>query len=587
MKQHLLTLTLAAVLLAGCSSSKEGSRRELKQATTMQSDLEKSPSWQALSGAFAAVDYMYVEQPDMQKVAESGIASMLRTLDPHSVFIPAREVEKTNEPLNAQFEGVGVSYQIVHDTVTVMEVIVGGPAEKVGIMIGDKMVKVDGRPFTGDSITTSVVPKRLRGKKGTVVELEVLRAGELRNFRVVRDRVPIYSVDCHFMLDSVTGYIRLARFARTSAQEVNRAISELRRQGMTQLVFDLRGNTGGFLDVAFAVADEFLPKGRLIVYQEGRMQPRQNFVSTSRGAFHYGKLAVLIDENSASASEIVSGALQDWDRATIVGRRSFGKGLVQRMLPLDDGSQMRLTTARYYTPSGRCIQRPYDKGVEDYRLEYERRYQSGEFTHFDSIHVADSLKYKTHAGRTVYGGGGIVPDVFVPMDTLRLSDYYLNLRAKGLINDFCSAFADQHRGDPTLDSFAHFQQVYPELKVDSLFALFAQEKEVKKEEVKGEWVAQWVTDQLRRQLKDSTWSIHAEDYSSYLATLMQDSTFLSSLREKADREDQRTALINARSEAYLSNMLQALIARNLYGFEYYMRVILTDDEALRIALAQF
>ena len=568
------TLMAASLTTASCSSPKSS------PATTMTATTQQDTSWQALSGTFALIDNAYVEKPDLNKVAESGIVNMLTTLDPHSVFIPARDVQKANEPLNGNFEGVGVSFQIVRDTVTVMEVIAGGPAEKVGLQIGDKIVTTDGIAFTGDSITTSTVPKRLRGKKGTIVELGILRAGELRHYTVVRDKVPIYSVDCHFMLDSITGYIRLARFARTTNDEVGKALSDLKRQGMQQLVFDLRGNGGGVLDQACAVADQFLPAKKLIVYQQGRMQPRQNFVSTPRGQWTTGKMVVLIDESSASASEIVSGALQDWDRATIVGRRSFGKGLVQRMFPLPDGSQVRLTTARYYTPSGRCIQKPYDKGTEDYLREMERRYQHGEMVHADSIQMPDSLKYTTYGGRTVYGGGGIMPDVFVPMDTMRLSDYFLNLRAKGVINDFCATFADQHRGDPSLSTFEGYMAHYDSFGVDSLFARFADGKEVKKSEVKGEWVGAWINDQFKKQLKDSTATIHAETYAEYLATLMQDSTFTASLRDKAAKEDLRTQRINARSEEYLHYVLKALIARNLYGFEYYTRVMKDQDNGL-------
>lgn len=588
-KSYYRILALVGLVLLGCShdaQAQKKQRKKDKQAVTMTDSLAESPYWKTLSGTFGLIDNNYVETPDLLKVSESGIHNMLKTLDPHSVFIPQREVQSANESLNGNFEGVGVGFQILHDTVQVTEVIVGGPSEKVGLMIGDKIVKTDGIPFTGDSIKNSTVPKRLRGKKGTKVVLEVKRGDKMMTFEVVRDKVPIYSVDARFMLDSVTGYIRLSRFARSSGYEVHNAIVELKREGMTQLVFDLRGNGGGFLDVAVQVADEFLPGGRLIVYQEGRRQPRQSFQSSRRGAFTTGKLVVLIDEGSASASEIVSGALQDWDRATIVGRRSFGKGLVQRMYALPDGSQIRLTTARYYTPSGRCIQKPYDSGVEDYLQDIQRRYSRGEMVHKDSINLPDSLKYKTSGGRTVYGGGGIMPDVFVAMDTLRLSDYFINLRAKGTINEFSSEFADLHRGDADLGNFDLFMKNYDGYGVDGLFDTYASTKNVKRTEVKGEWVAAWINDQLRKQLKDTTAVIHAESYVDYVAQQLKDTAFVNALQLKAQQEDQRTELINAHSDEYLHYILKALIARNLYGWEYYSRVMKDDDEGLRIAVEQ-
>jgi len=590
---HTLTHSIACLTLVGLlifpnaeSLAQKRQRNKDKAASTMTDSLQNTSYWKTLSGTFSLIDNMYVETADLQKVSESGINNMLKTLDPHSVFIPQRDVQSANESLNGNFEGVGVGFQLLHDTVQVTEVIAGGPSEKVGLMIGDKIVKTDGIPFTGDSIKNSTVPKRLRGKKGTKVVLEVKRGESILTFEVIRDKVPIYSVDARFMLDSVTGYIRLARFARSSGYEVHNAIVELKREGMQQLVFDLRGNGGGFLDVAVQVADEFLPGGRLIVYQEGRKQPRQSFHSSRRGAFTTGNLVVLIDEGSASASEIVSGALQDWDRATIIGRRSFGKGLVQRMYTLPDGSQVRLTTARYYTPSGRCIQKPYDSGVEDYLQDIQRRYSRGEMAHKDSINLPDSLKYKTNGGRTVYGGGGIMPDVFVAMDTLRLSDYFLNLRAKGTMNEFCSEFADQHRGNKDLANFDLFLKNYATLKVDSLFDDYASAKKVKRTEVKGEWVAAWMNDQLKKQLKDTTAVIHAESYAEYVEMQLKDTSFVNALQLKAQQEDLRTQLINRHSDDYLHYILKALIARNLYGWEYYSRVMKDEDEGLKIAVEQ-
>ncbi|MCQ2277841.1 MAG: S41 family peptidase [Bacteroidales bacterium] len=583
MKKITLLLVAIAMVAAQPAMAQKKSRKS-KQPEAVANASDTNRAWRNLNETFGLINRFYVENPNFGKLSETGIHAMLRELDPHSIFIPERDVEKANESLNGNFEGVGISFQIVKDTIQVADVIVGGPSEKVGLMIGDKIVRIDGNPAVGDSVNNSFVTKHLRGKKGTTVVLDVLRANQVISFSIVRDKVPIYSVDSHFMIDSTTGYIRLTRFARTSASEMYQAINDLNKQGMKKLVFDLRGNGGGFLDIAFNIADMFLPAGKLIVYQEGRMQPRQNFMSTRRGAFQQGELVVLIDESSASASEIVSGCLQDWDRATIVGRRSFGKGLVQRMYPLSDGSQVRLTTARYYTPSGRCIQKPYDKGVDVYFHDLERRYNNGEMVHPDSVRMPDSLKFQTASGRTVYGGGGITPDVFVPLDTTRLSDYYLNLRSKGLINDFCNDFANQHRGQENLADFNSFMAHYDEMKVDDLFAAYAESKNVSKVEVKGEWVAAWVADQFKKQLKDSTNAIHAEDYASYVAQWQQDKEFMESIAEKARKEDKRRLEINRRSEEYLHYMLKSLIAKNLYGIEYYYKVMKDQDEGLKASL---
>lgn len=550
---------------------------ELREADTLK-------AYQILRETYNLVYNNYVETPPLGKLSETAVEAMLRELDPHSMFVAERNVERTNEGLNGNFEGVGISFQIVNDTIQVADVIVGGPSEKVGLQIGDKFLEIDGENATGDTINNTFVTKHLRGKKGTTVKLKMLRGSQVLEFTIVRDKVPIYSVDSYFMLNENTGYIRLARFARSSVVEFRKAVNALQKEGMTQLVFDLRGNGGGYLDIACGIADEFLPANRLIVYQEGRAQARQGFNSTRRGSFLQGNLVVLIDETSASASEIVSGAIQDWDRGVIVGRRSFGKGLVQRMYSLSDGSQLRLTTARYYTPSGRCIQKPYDKGVDDYLNDINKRYSSGELVHADSIHFPDSLKYRTSKGRTVYGGGGIMPDVFVPMDTMRLSDYYLNLRAKGLINEFCNNFSNQHRGDTNLATFERYLSNYESYDVDSQFAKFAQEKGVERDRVKGEWVAAWVADQFRAMLKDTTSTIDASNYVEYVAQWQANADFRKALEEKAQKEDLRTQEINRRSEVYLSYMLKSLIARDLFGIEYYYRVMKDQDEGLKAAV---
>lgn len=476
------------------------------------------------------IDGNYTESPDMVKIGEAAINAMLRELDPHSVYIPARNVERANESLQGNFEGVGISFQIISDTIVVQTVIDGGPSEKVGIMIGDRLLRIDGEPATGDSINNQFVFKRLRGKKGTTVVIDVLRQGTVYTFHIVRDKVPIYSIDTYFMADNGIGYIRLIRFARSSGDEFRKALKELKKQGMTSLILDLRGNTGGFLDIACQLANEFLDRGQLIVYQQGRRTPRQDFRSNGHGNWKQGQLVVLIDEGSASASEIVSGAVQDWDRGILIGRRSFGKGLVQRMFSLQDGSQIRLTTARYFTPSGRCIQRPYDQGDEAYRQDVNNRYRHGEMVNADSIHFPDSLKFKTAHGRTVYGGGGVMPDIFVPMDTMRLSDYFISLRGKGLLNTLPSQWADSHRKDPRVKTFEQYIENYESFGLDSLLAAQALEKGI---------------------VRDTA----AE-------ALMPERT--------------------AHSDRYMRLMLKAQVARYLFGTEYYYKVMKeTDDAYLR------
>ncbi|MDY5969084.1 MAG: S41 family peptidase, partial [Bacteroidales bacterium] len=420
--KQLLPLFFAALLLTPIP----GEAQKIKKNRKAQAD-SSSIALANIEQVYNLIKSNYVVAPNMAKESEVAIVAMLKALDPHSMFIPKRNVEAVNEGLNGSFEGIGVMFQIVEDTMSVSEVIIGGPSEEVGLQIGDKIIAIDGVNCTGDSATTSYLRRHLRGPKGTKVSVSVLRAGhkEPLLFSIVRDKVPINSIDYAYMLRDTIGYIRLTRFARTSYTELDDAIKRLKGEGMKALIFDLRGNTGGFLDIAYGVANEFLLPGRLIVYTEGRNSPRANLRSRRGARFDHGSMVVLVDEGSASASEIVSGALQDWDRATVVGRRTFGKGLVQTMFTLKDGSQVRLTTARYYTPSGRCIQKPYDEGSDTYRDDLNQRYRHGEFFHADSIHFPDSLKFKTASGRIVYGGGGIMPDVFVPLDTTHLSDYFL------------------------------------------------------------------------------------------------------------------------------------------------------------------
>ncbi len=433
---------------------------------------------------FDLLNKYYVVDPNTDGLSETAIRAMLTSLDPHSVYIPAKDVQRTNEALQGNFEGVGISFTIFNDTICVSEVIAGGPAEKVGILSGDKFLHIDGILATGDSAKQPFVFRHLRGKKGTEVVVDMLRERDTLTFHITRDRIPINSVEVAFMEDDSIGYISLLRFARTSVSEFRKALNDLKKQGLKSLILDLRGNTGGFLDIACGMANEFISPNRLLVYQEGRAQKRQDFKSVYSGSFRKGDLVVLIDENTASASEIVSGAVQDWDRGTLIGRRTFGKGLVQRMFELKDGSQVRITTARYYTPSGRCIQKPYAKGTADYNNELSNRYKHGELFSVDSIHFPDSLKYKTYGGRTVYGGGGIMPDLFIPLDTTPASKYYQACRRKGVLNQFPQYYADRHRNDTLAADFETFLRNYDQLHIDSLFDAFAAENGVYRDSIK-------------------------------------------------------------------------------------------------------
>ena len=350
-----------------------------------------------------AINELYVDTVNFDVIVENATIEMLKELDPHSVYIPVKEVQQANEPLQGAFDGIGVTFQIIKDTINVMEVIVGGPSDKVGLMAGDKIIKVDTSNSFGKEINNHWVMTNLRGKKGTKVELLVKRGKneDPLSFTIIRDKIPMNSINVVFMVDKTTGYIRLERFAQTSKQEFTEALHSLQLQGMKNLIFDLRGNGGGYLNVAFEIADEFIEKNKIIVYTENSKKEGDTFRSTSAGDFEKGKLIILVDEGSASASEIVSGAVQDWDRGLVLGRRTFGKGLVQKPLYLADKSQVRLTISKYYTPTGRCIQKPYNDGLDSYYNDLNYRSEHGEFFSADSISFPDSLKYKTPNGRVV------------------------------------------------------------------------------------------------------------------------------------------------------------------------------------------
>ena len=402
---------------------------------------------QKLTLAEYAIVNLYVDETDENKLVESAIMAMLKELDPHSTYSNAEEVKKMNEPLQGNFDGIGIQFNMMEDTLLVIQPVSGGPSEKMGIRAGDRIVYVNDTLIAGVKMSTEDIMRRLKGPKGTKVNLKIVRRGvnELLSFMVVRDKIPVHSLDASYMITPQIGYIKINRFGATTHEEFMNALASLKGQGMQDLILDLQGNGGGYLNAAIDIANEFLGQGELIVYTEGRRNPRHEFVAKGDGKHQQGKLVVLVDEYSASASEIVSGAVQDWDRGAVVGRRTFGKGLVQRPIELPDGSMIRLTVARYYTPAGRCIQKPYDS-VEKYNADLIERYNRGEMMSADSIHFPDSLKCKTlKEGRTVYGGGGIMPDYFVPVDTTLFTPYHRQLSNKGVILKVHFQLIDAHR----------------------------------------------------------------------------------------------------------------------------------------------
>lgn len=397
------------------------------------------------------VNNLYVDNVDEEKIVENAVRGILENLDPHSSYSTKEETTSSQETMQGSFSGIGIQFNMQKDTLYVVQTIAGGPSEKVGILPGDRFIAVDDSIIAGRKLKNTDIMKRLRGPKGTKVNIKVKRGSnaELLEFRITRDDIPLNSIDAVYMADGKTGYVRLSRFAATSYKEFKDAITKLKKQGMQQLILDLTDNGGGYMQIAAQIANEMLNRGNLIVYTQGRKSPRQNLNADGSGTFRTQKVVVMINQFSASASEILSGAIQDWDRGVVVGRRSFGKGLVQREFLLPDSSSFRLTIARYYTPSGRNIQKPYVKGDrEDYDKDIIDRYNHGELQSADSIHFADSLKHTTlRLHRTVYGGGGIMPDVFVPLDTTQYTDYHRRLVAKGIIPQFALRYVDKNRAD--------------------------------------------------------------------------------------------------------------------------------------------
>ncbi len=497
-----------------------------------QVDAAKIATTQKFDEVLTYVNQLYLDDVDDEQLTDVAIVSLLEKLDPHSTYISKEEVDEANQQIDGNFVGIGIRFQILKDTLIVVATIPGGPSERLGLLPGDKIVVIDDENVAGIGLKNKEVRDRLLGDKGTKVTVKVKRKtkNEPLDFVITRDVIPLHSVDAHYMITPETGYIKLNSFSRSTRSEVQEALIALKDQGMKNLVFDLQNNGGGLLYAAKFLADEFLSDEKLIVYSEGRAQPRVDLNAGKKGLWESGRLIMLTNEYSASASEILSGAIQDWDRGLIVGRRSYGKGLVQRPIDLTDGSQIRLTIARYYTPSGRWIQKPYDD-LEAYRNDLSDRYENGEFNSADSIDFPDSLKFETLVNkRTVYGGGGIMPDYFVPIDTTGITDYYTELTSGGHLTKFSSTYVNDNREDLLAD--------YPG------FSDFKESFEVS-DDLLGELVDFAMEEDKELELDDSQ---------------LEESRFLLSLR------------------------LKAYIAQNLWGFSEFYQVYNDSNEILQKAI---
>lgn len=485
----------------------------------------------------------YTDTVNDEKLTEDAIVKVLEDLDPHSSYVPGKDVKKSEEQLVGNFEGIGITFQILKDTIMILEVIPSGPSEKVGLRAGDKIIKANDTILAGTKLDNDRVIKNLRGPKGTKVKVAVMRSGErnLLDFTITRDKIPIFSITAAYMAAPGVGYIRLERFGATTLQEFHQSADKLRAQGMKDIIIDLQDNVGGYLYTAIDMCNQFLGDTTLIVYTQGLHSPYYPYKSNNRGVFQNGKVVILVNENSASASEILSGCIQDNDRGLLVGRRTFGKGLVQKPFTLADGSQVKLTTAHYYTPSGRCIQKPYGKGNKDYRDDYKERLESGELFGVDTFKYADSLRYETKNGRTVYGGGGVKPDFIVPYDTSMNSPLFNQLIRKGIENKFCLEYVDRNR-DMLSRQYPNADTFYHRFEADA--ALMAQYFELA------------VKDSLFK-LKDGMKPVTLEDY---YTMVKEDSTF----------NVQKDYL---RSEFLIKARLKATIGRNLFDTSLWFRVI--------------
>ncbi len=475
----LLPLILSVVLVAGMLLGSYISRNRLKGS------LFTLPRQDKLTALMNFIETEYVDTISQSRLIELTIPSLLENLDPHSMYMPANEMQRINEPLEGNFDGIGVQFNLLNDTVVVIQAISGGPSERLGIIAGDRIITINDTVIAGQGLPNTAVVSRLRGPRGTTVRVGIQRQNipGLIDFVITRDRIPLYSVDVAYMINSETGYIKISQFAKTTFMEYMEAMEKLKSRGMKKLILDLRGNGGGYLDAATNIADQFLGENSLVVYTEGKAKPRMDLFATSRGINLDTEVLVIIDEWSASASEILAGAIQDNDRGLIVGRRSYGKGLVQTQTMFNDGSGVRLTVARYYTPSGRSIQKPYDQGNDKYFSELYDRFAHGEFFAADSIKFADSLKYFTPSGRVVYGGGGIMPDVFLPSDTTDITPYFIQVTRRGLIYRFAFDYSDKNRN--TLAKFTSVEELENHLNQQGLlekFIRFAEKEGLKRNE---------------------------------------------------------------------------------------------------------
>lgn len=506
------------------------------------------------------IDSYYVDTTNVDALTEKAIVEVLRSLDPHSVYISKAEVEKMNEPLQGNFEGVGISFNVYRDTLMVVTTVAGGPSEKVGMRAGDRIVAVDAKNIAGVGLKNADVYDYLRGKKGTKVELKVKRKGEpnLLDFTVIRDKIPINSLDASYMLNENTGYIKLNKFAATTTAEFFDAIKALKAGAkLNNLVLDLRGNGGGYLNAAIELADQFLSAYKLIVYTQGSHAEKKEYTSTALGELEQGKLILLIDDGSASASEIVAGAIQDWDRGVLIGRRSFGKGLVQQPFPLTDGSMVRLTTAHYYTPSGRCIQKPYNEGIDEYQKDYLKRMKSGELFSKDSIVENKTQKYATKvSNRTVYGGGGIMPDVFVPLDTSKYYIYYNTLNRKNVVYTGVLDIMDANR--------EQFKAKYPDFKTfNEKFA---------------------VSDEMVEKIMAAGDKIDAPKETPEIKTEDGDGKVVkNAVANKKDNTKPDAKSVEF-ARPLLKKQIKALIARDLFSLSYYFEVMNAEDDVIKKAV---
>lgn len=505
------------------------------------------------------IDSYYVDSTKVNDLTEKAIVEVLRNLDPHSVYISKEEVAKMNEPLQGNFEGVGISFNVFHDTLMVVTTVPGGPSEKVGLRAGDRIVQVDAKVITNIGLKNTDVYDLLRGKKGTRVDLKIKRKGEpnIMEFTVIRDKIPINSLDASYLLDDHTGYIKLNKFSATTTSEFNDAIKALKTGSkMNSLVLDLRGNGGGYLTAAIELADQFLNDSKLVVYTSGLHSEKKEYSASALGELEQGKLILLIDEGSASASEIVSGAIQDWDRGVVIGRRSFGKGLVQQPFPLTDGSMIRLTTAHYYTPTGRCIQKPYSDDVDAYQKDYLHRMENGELFSKDSVSLNKAEKYQTKISkRTVYGGGGIMPDLFVPLDTSKYYIYYNMLNRKNVVAGTVLDIMDQNR--------ASFTEKYPDFKTYN-----------QKFEVTEEMVDKIIT---------AGDKADAGKVDEEVTEPVDPKTVKAAPQAKPEPYKPDAKSIEF-ARPLLKKQIKGLIARDLFSLSEYFQVMNADDNAIKKAV---